>query len=53
LKRFAVDANSVLKMDCEGCEFDVIINDYQHVKPFKELIVEYHSSPDKLLKNIK
>jgi FkbM family methyltransferase len=50
LKRFAVDANSVLKMDCEGCEFDVIINDYQHVKLFKELIIEYHSSPGKLLK---
>ena len=49
LKRFAVDAESVLKMDCESCEFDVIINDYQHVKLFKELIVEYHSLPDKLL----
>ncbi|MFZ8811320.1 MAG: FkbM family methyltransferase [Pyrobaculum sp.] len=24
LKRFAVDAESVLKMDCEGCEFDVL-----------------------------
>lgn len=49
LKGFGVDAESVLKMDCEGCEFDVIINDYQHVKLFKELIFEYHGSPDKLL----
>jgi hypothetical protein len=44
-----VDANSALKMDCEGCEFDVI-NDYQHVKLFKELIIEHHGVPDKLLK---
>jgi len=51
ISRFGVDSgNAVVKMDCEGCEFDVIINDYQHVKPFKELIIEYHSSPDKLLK---
>ena len=27
----------VLKMDCEGCEFDVILNDYDYVKLFKEL----------------
>jgi len=35
----------VLKMDCEGCEFDVILNDYEHVKLFKELILEYHGDP--------
>jgi len=29
-------------MDCQGCEFDVILNDYEHVKLFKELIFEYH-----------
>jgi hypothetical protein len=30
-------------MDCEGCEFDIILNDYEHIKLFKELILEYHS----------
>ncbi|MDT7970335.1 MAG: FkbM family methyltransferase, partial [Vulcanisaeta sp.] len=34
--------DAVLKMDCEGCEFDIILNDYEHVKLFKELILEYH-----------
>jgi len=34
----------LLKMDCEGCEFDVILNDYEHVKMFEKLIVEYHSN---------
>jgi hypothetical protein len=29
-------------MDCEGCEFDVILNDYEHVRLFRELILEYH-----------
>lgn len=33
----------LLKMDCEGCEFDVILNDYEHVKMFEKLIVEYHA----------
>jgi FkbM family methyltransferase len=32
----------IIKMDCEGCEYDVIINDYAHVKMFKELLLEYH-----------
>ena len=42
--RFNVDPNdAVLKMDCEGCEFDVILNDYDHVRLFRELIFEYHS----------
>jgi len=41
---------AILKMDCEGCEFDVILNDYEHVKLFKELIFEYHLNEDKLLK---
>ena len=33
----------ILKMDCEGCEFDVILNDYKHVRRFNELFFEYHS----------
>jgi hypothetical protein len=42
--RFGVDPNdAVLKMDCEGCEYDIILNDYEHIKLFKELIFEYHS----------
>ena len=30
-------------MDCEGCEFDVIVNDYKYVRRFNELFFEYHS----------
>jgi len=43
ISRFSIDPNdAVLKMDCEGCEFDVILNDYDHVRLFRELIFEYH-----------
>ncbi len=42
----------VLKMDCEGCEFDVIVNDYEHVRLFKELIFEYHEGGRLRLANI-
>lgn len=33
----------LLKMDCEGCEFDVILNDYEHVRMFEKLIFEHHA----------
>jgi FkbM family methyltransferase len=43
ISRFNIDVgNAVLKMDCEGCEFDIILNDYDHVRLFRELIFEYH-----------
>jgi FkbM family methyltransferase len=51
MDRFGIDPNdAVLKMDCEGCEYDVILNDYEHVKLFRELILEHHSNANKLLK---
>jgi FkbM family methyltransferase len=44
INRFSINVdNAALKMDCEGCEFDVILNDYEHVRLFRELILEYHS----------
>ena len=36
----------ILKMDCEGCEYDVIMNDYEDVRKFKELIIEIHVDKD-------
>jgi len=43
INRFNIDpSDAVLKMDCEGCEHDVILNDYDHVRLFRELIFEYH-----------
>ncbi len=42
----------MLKLDCEGCEFNVVLNDYKHVKLFKELIIEYHSGITGLSKDV-
>jgi FkbM family methyltransferase len=44
ISRFGVDpGNVMLKMDCQGCEYDVILNDYEHIRMFKELVFEYHT----------
>jgi hypothetical protein len=44
ISRFGVEPdNTALKMDCEGCEFDVIFNDYEHIKMFNELIFEFYT----------
>jgi FkbM family methyltransferase len=44
IDRFGIDPNdAVLKMDCEGCEYDVVLNDYEHVKLFGEVVFEYHA----------
>jgi len=55
LSKYADSDDVVLKMDCEGCEYDVILSDYDHVRMFKEIILEYHThitgiSPRNLLK---
>jgi len=44
LEKFNINGNeAVLKMDCEGCEYDVILNDYEHVSSFSEVYFEYHA----------
>jgi len=41
--KFGIEGNdAVIKMDCEGCEFDLILNDYEHIRLFRELILEVH-----------
>jgi hypothetical protein len=42
IDNYNIDDNTILKMDCQGCEYDVILNDYEHIKAFKEVIFEYH-----------
>jgi FkbM family methyltransferase len=48
IEQFNIDpSDTVLKMDCEGCEYDVVLNDYKHVKLFRELIMEYHEDENR------
>lgn len=42
LKEYSVTPD-ILKMDCEGCEFDVILHEYETVTKFNELLFEYHA----------
>jgi FkbM family methyltransferase len=42
IEGYAINHSAVLKMDCEGCEFDIILNDYEHIRTFKDLVFEYH-----------
>jgi FkbM family methyltransferase len=43
IKAFNLTKGTALKMDYEGCELDVILNDCEHVRLFRELVFEYHS----------
>jgi FkbM family methyltransferase len=38
----------ILKMDCEGCEYDIILKDYDTIKEFDEIGFEYHAYNTKI-----
>ena len=51
IKEFNIEKNSVLKMDCEGCEYETILHaDPEDLKTFKEIIIEYHNGYRELKK---
>jgi len=52
ISKYGLGDDAILKMDCEGCEHDVILNDYDNVAKFKELIFEYHGNPIKILRTL-
>jgi FkbM family methyltransferase len=39
---YGITGNAVLKLDCEGCEYDILFSSDAALDPFKELIMEYH-----------
>lgn len=40
--------NAVLKMDCEGCEYNLLNEDNNTLKKFKRMQIEYHYGYEKL-----
>jgi len=47
IEKYNIDAQ-VLKMDCEGCEYDIILKDYDTIKEFDEIEFEYHAYNTKI-----
>jgi FkbM family methyltransferase len=47
IEKYDIDAQ-ILKMDCEGCEYDIILKDYDTIKEFDEIGFEYHAYNTKI-----
>jgi len=47
IDKYNIDAQ-ILKMDCEGCEYDIILKDYNTIKEFDEIGFEYHAYNTKI-----
>lgn len=46
--------NTVLKMDCEGSEYEILANaSDKTLKSFSQVAIEYHFGPDKIVKRLK
>ena len=47
LEQFFPEGIDVLKMDCEGCEYDILLNEDEDIisKP-KKIIIEFHNYPE-------
>jgi len=43
IKKYQIPDDSVMKMDCEGCEIDILLNiDRETIRKFSHIQVEYH-----------
>ena len=42
----------LLKMDCEGCEYNILEEDCSVLRNFKKIQMEYHYGPDKLVEKL-
>jgi FkbM family methyltransferase len=43
----------LLKMDCEGCEYNILTESDQTLKKFSKIIIEYHNGYEKLKNKLK
>jgi FkbM family methyltransferase len=54
INKYNITDNAVLKMDCEGCEYDVVLNTKpEELKVFDQIIIEYHNGYMELLNTLK
>jgi len=47
IDKYNIDAQ-LLKMDCEGCEYSIILKDYDTIEEFNEIGFEYHAYNTKI-----
>ncbi len=53
IKKFGLN-NAVLKMDCEGCEYGIILNaSREDLRKFDQVAIEYHYGYKNLIKKLK
>jgi len=53
IKEFEVEESSVLKMDCEGCEYEAVLNaDPGDFAVFSQVIIEYHNGYREIKKHL-
>jgi len=54
VEKFSVPEGSVLKVDCEGCEYNFILNaDDKILAMFDQIFIEYHYGGDFLVRKLK
>ncbi len=54
IKDYDIKGNDwVLKLDCEGCEYDSLLStSYESLRSFAEIILEFHNGPFLILKKL-
>ncbi|MEM3859391.1 MAG: FkbM family methyltransferase, partial [Candidatus Micrarchaeaceae archaeon] len=45
--------SGILKMDCEGCEYNLLNEDDETIKKFSMIQIEYHYGYEKLVDKLK
>ncbi len=53
IREFGVGGGAVLKMDCEGCEYEAILKAYSgDLAVFGQVVIEYHNGYESLRKKL-
>lgn len=52
IKKYDI-VNGIIKMNCEGCEYDTILNTPNEIlKKFSHILIQYHNGPNDLIKKL-